>query len=95
MTARVDGREIFCALGATAHRKTGRIEQAFERVPVRAGAGGAPPFQLPLPAAMRAAAAKVVRNIEMRSAPPRAGATARTRTSPSGPGCRAARPPRR
>lgn len=75
VTARVDGREIFCALGATAHRKPDRIEQAFEPFPSVPAPEDAPAFQLPLPAAMRAAAAKLVRNIEMRSAPP-AGATA-------------------
>ncbi len=70
VTARVGGREIFCALGATAHRKAGRIEAAFEPVPLVPAPEDAPPFQLPLPAAMRAAASKVLRNIEMRGAPP-------------------------
>jgi acyl-CoA thioesterase len=73
VTAHVDGREIFCALGATAHRKAGRIEAAFASFPSVPSPDEAPPFQLPLPAAMRAAAAKALRNIEMRSAPPLPG----------------------
>ena len=71
--AHVAGREIFCALGATAHRKEGRIEAAFEPFPSVSPPHEAPPFQLPLPAAMRAHAAKALRNIEMRSAPPLEG----------------------
>jgi acyl-CoA thioesterase len=70
VTARVDGREIFCALGATAHRKAGRLEQAFEAMPAVPEPDASPPFLLPLPEAMRKAAAGMKRNIEMRSAPP-------------------------
>jgi len=70
VTARVDGREIFCALGATAHRKAGRIEATFERFPSVLAPDAAPPYALPIPTAMRAAAAQALRNIEMRSAPP-------------------------
>ena len=43
VTARVDGREVFCALGATAHRKAGRVEAAFERFPVGARRPRPPP----------------------------------------------------
>ena len=73
VTARVGGREIFSALGATAHRKAGRIEAAFKPFPSVPPPDEAPPFQLPLPAAMRAHAAKALRNIEMRSAEPLPG----------------------
>ncbi len=74
VTGRVDGREIFCALGATAHRKAGRVEAAFEPFPSVPAPEVAAPFQLPIPASLRAAAPKVLRNIEMRSAPPLEGA---------------------
>jgi acyl-CoA thioesterase len=70
VTARVDGREVFCALGATAHRKEGRIEATFERFPSVPTADEAAPFLLPIPAALRTEAAKSLRNLEMRSAPP-------------------------
>jgi acyl-CoA thioesterase len=74
VTARVEGREIFCALGATAHRKQGRIEAAFEPFPSVPAPEECAPFLLPLPAALRAsAAAKSLRNIEMRNAPPLPG----------------------
>jgi acyl-CoA thioesterase len=76
VTARVDGREIFCALGATAHRKVGRIEASFERFPSVPTPEEAAPFLLPIPAALRAHAAKTLRNIEMRSAPPLPGSPA-------------------
>jgi acyl-CoA thioesterase len=76
VTARVDGREVFCALGATAHRKTGRIEAAFEGFPAVAPPEETAPFQLPIPAALRAEAAQALRNIEMRSAPPLAASGA-------------------
>jgi acyl-CoA thioesterase len=76
ITARVDGREVFCALGATAHRKTGRIEAGFEPFPAVPTPEEAAPFQLPIPESMRAEAAKALRNIEMRSAPPREGSPA-------------------
>ena len=68
--ARVDDREIFGALGATAHRKAGRLEQTFEVMPVVPAPEDAPPFQLPLPESMRRAASSVKRNLEMRAAPP-------------------------
>ncbi|MGK2948551.1 MAG: acyl-CoA thioesterase [Acidimicrobiales bacterium] len=70
VTARVGDREIFSALGAAAHRKPGRLEQAFETMPDVPAPTDAPPFMLPLPEAMRKAAAGMKRNIEMRSAPP-------------------------
>lgn len=73
VTARVGDREIFCALGATAHRKGGRVEAAFERFPAVPAPDAAPPFQLPIPASMRQEAARALRNIEMRSAPPLEG----------------------
>jgi acyl-CoA thioesterase len=76
VTARVDGREVFCALGATAHRKIGRVEAAFERFPAVPPPEAAAPFQLPIPAALQAEASKARRNIEMRSAPPLEGSTA-------------------
>jgi len=78
VTARIDGREIFCALGATALRRPGRIEAAFERFPLVPEPEDAPPFQLPLPSALRAfaSASKALRNIEMRTAPPLAGTPA-------------------
>jgi Thioesterase-like superfamily len=66
VTGRVEDREIFCALGATAHRKSGRVEVAFERFPSVPAPEAAAPFQLPIPAALRPEAAKVLRNIEMR-----------------------------
>ena len=75
VTGRVDGREVFCALGATAHRKTGRVEAAFERFPSVPLPEAAPPFALPIPASIRAEASKALRNIEMRSAPPLPGST--------------------
>lgn len=74
--ARVDGREIFCALGATAHRKAGRVEAVFERFPTVPTPDEAPPFALPLPEALRKNAAEMLRNIEMRTAPPLAGSDA-------------------
>jgi acyl-CoA thioesterase len=73
VTARVRGQEIFCALGATAHRKPERLEVAFERLPLVPPPEEAPPFQLTVPAAMRTEAARRLRNLEFRSAPPRAG----------------------
>jgi acyl-CoA thioesterase len=74
VTARVDGREIFCALGATAHRKLGRIEAAFEPFPAVAPPEESAPFLIPIPDAMRARAASgTLRNIEMRNAPPLPG----------------------
>ncbi len=76
VTARVDGREIFCALGATAHRKEGRVEAAFEPFPLVTPHDEAPPFQLPIPAALRREAAKALRNIEFRSAAPLPGSQA-------------------
>lgn len=76
VTARVDGREVFCALGATAHRKSGRIEGAFEPFPSVPPPEEASPFLLPIPESMRAEAAKSLRNIEMRSAPPLPGSVA-------------------
>jgi acyl-CoA thioesterase len=79
VTARVDGREIFCAFGATAHRKPGRIEAAFEAFPSVPGPDESPPFLLPIPDGLRSSAAKALRNIEMRNAPPLPGnTTART-----------------
>ena len=76
VTARVDGREIFCALGATAHRKERRVERAFEPFPQVTPPDEAPPFLLPMPAALRSEAAKVLRNIEFRSASPLTTSTA-------------------
>lgn len=76
VTGRVGAREIFCALGATAHRKSGRVEAAFERFPSVPPPEETPPFQLPIPAALRAEAPEVLRNIEMRSAPPIEGSEA-------------------
>jgi len=70
VTARVGEREIFCALGATAHRKPGRLEQTFETMPAVPEPEASPPFLLPLPESMRKAASEMKRNIEMRSAPP-------------------------
>lgn len=68
--ALVEGREIFCALGATAHHKQDRMESAFLPFPSVRPPAEAPPFVLPLPPALRPIAAKVLRNIEMRSAEP-------------------------
>ncbi len=76
VTARVDGREIFCALGATAHRKTGRIEAAFERFPDVPSPEETAPFRLPVPESVRPAAARTLRNIEFRSARPAEGSAA-------------------
>jgi acyl-CoA thioesterase len=76
VTAHVDGREVFCALGATAHRKPERVEATFERFPSVPAPEVAAPFQLPIPAALRAEASKALRNIEMRSAPPLEGSPA-------------------
>lgn len=70
ITAQVDGREIVCALGATTHRKTGRVEATFERFPSAPTPDEAPPFQLPLPESLRKSAARMNRNLEMRSATP-------------------------
>ena len=75
VTARVAGREVFCALGSTAHRKAGRPEAQFERLPSVVAAEEAPPFLLPIPPALREVAARALRNIEMRSATPLPGAT--------------------
>ncbi|MSO86918.1 MAG: thioesterase family protein [Acidimicrobiia bacterium] len=72
--ALVEGREIFCALGATAHHKADRIESAFIPFPSVLTPSEAPPFELPLPPALRPVAAKAHRNIEMRSAEPLARA---------------------
>jgi acyl-CoA thioesterase II len=80
VTARVGEREIFCALGATAHRKPGRLEQAFEAMPAVPGPEESPPFMLPLPEALRRVASSMKRNIEMRSAPPLDEATLATGT---------------
>jgi acyl-CoA thioesterase len=74
VTARVGGREVFCALGATAHRKAGRVEAAFEPFPSVPPPAAAQPFRLPVPPARQAQAARGLRNIEMRGAPPE-GAT--------------------
>lgn len=76
VTARVEGREVFCALGATAHRKSGRLEGVFEPFPSVPAPEEAAPFQLPIPESMRKEAAKALRNIEMRSAPPLEGSQA-------------------
>jgi acyl-CoA thioesterase len=76
VTARVGGREVFCALGATAHRKSGRVEGSFERFPSVPPPDDASPFRLPIPAALQAEASKALRNIEMRNAPPRPGSAA-------------------
>jgi acyl-CoA thioesterase len=75
VTARVDGREVFCALGATARRKPGRIEAGFETFPVVPAPESSPPFQLPIPTALRSQRARVLRNIEMRNAAPLGGST--------------------
>lgn len=73
VTARVEGREIFCALGATAHRKPGRVEAAFEQFPAVPTPEESPPFQLPAAGSLRRVVARALRNIEYRSAPPTAG----------------------
>lgn len=70
VTARVGEREIFCALGATAHRKAGRLEQAFEVMPAVPQPEESPPFLLPIPEALRKATSGMKRSLEMRSAPP-------------------------
>jgi len=73
VTARVEGREVFCALGATAHRKPEAIEAAFERFPFVPTPEEAAPFLFPIPPGLRAGSAAAWRNIEMRSAPPLEG----------------------
>jgi acyl-CoA thioesterase len=73
VTARVGGREIFCALGATARRKPGRLELALQPFPSVPSPEEAPPFELTIPAAMRTEAARRRRNLEFRSAPPLPG----------------------
>jgi acyl-CoA thioesterase len=75
VTARVDGREIFCALGATAHRKPDRVEATFESFPAVPAPEAAAPFQLPIPEGLRTARPRALRNIEMRSAPPSEGSS--------------------
>ncbi len=75
VTARVDGREVFCALGATAHRKQGRIEAGFEPFPAVPAPQDSPPFLLPIPSALRAERDRILRNIELRNAPPLEGST--------------------
>ena len=54
VTARVEGREVFCALGATAHRKPEAIEAAFERFPSVPTPEEAAPFLFPIPPELRA-----------------------------------------
>ena len=54
VTARVEGREVFCALGATAHRKPEAIEAAFERFPAVPTPEEAAPFLFPIPPERRA-----------------------------------------
>jgi acyl-CoA thioesterase len=75
VTARVDGREIFCALGATALRKPGRLAGTFERFPAVSPPEACPPLELPMPASLRAGVPQGFRNLEMRSAPSRDAAT--------------------
>jgi acyl-CoA thioesterase len=80
VTAKVGGREIFCALGATAHRKPGRIEVDFETFPSVPSPEESAPFLPPMPDGLRAGAAKTLRNLELRNAPPLPGSSTAPRS---------------
>jgi len=70
VTARVGGREIFCALGATARPKRGRPADTFLRFPSVVPLEESPILDLPLPRRLREAGSTLRRTIELRSARP-------------------------
>jgi len=70
VTARVDGREIFCAMGATARPKPGRVEAAFPPFPAVLTPEESPETYLPVPEHLKEMAKSWGRAIESRAALP-------------------------
>jgi len=75
VTAFVGAREIFCAIGSTAHPKSGRIEATFETMPRVTAPDVSDPLLLPIPESLRDEAKRRKRNIEFLKAAPLADST--------------------
>ena len=71
----VGDREVFCAIGSTAHPKSGRIEATFETMLRATTPDESAPLLLAIPASLRDEAKRRVRNIEFLKAAPLADST--------------------